>query len=168
MRWSEQSLCRSGNRTSCARIDYFCSGVHDGDDYLTPRPGCAEHQPSRELEICRVPSVSTRRSTVIWFLQCLREPGADRTFPYQIINANNNSAEACLSQCSKFGYPAAGMEYGDECCTSIRPCFLPLSDTSSCPQTAATHSAQAARLPQVAARCPVRAMPNRCAEARGA
>lgn len=24
--------------------------------------------------------------------------------------------EACLNQCAAFGYPAAGMEFGDECC----------------------------------------------------
>lgn len=43
-----------------------------------------------------------------------REPGANRTFPYQIINTNNNTATACLTQCAAFGYPAAGMEFGDE------------------------------------------------------
>ncbi|KAI0052846.1 copper radical oxidase [Auriscalpium vulgare] len=46
---------------------------------------------------------------------CLAEPGAARVFPYQIINTNNNSAAGCLAQCSAFGYPAAGMEFGDEC-----------------------------------------------------
>jgi hypothetical protein len=39
-----------------------------------------------------------------------------RVFPYQIIFANNNSAQNCLTQCSTYGYPAAGMENGDECC----------------------------------------------------
>ena len=39
-----------------------------------------------------------------------------RIFPYQIIFLNNNSAQNCLTQCSTYGYPAAGMEYGDECC----------------------------------------------------
>ena len=37
-------------------------------------------------------------------------------FTYKIINPNNNSAQNCLSQCSDFGYPVGGMEYGDECC----------------------------------------------------
>ncbi|KAI0033597.1 hypothetical protein K488DRAFT_84794 [Vararia minispora EC-137] len=46
---------------------------------------------------------------------CLAEPGANRVFPYQIILTNNNTAENCLTQCSTFGYPAAGMEFGDEC-----------------------------------------------------
>jgi hypothetical protein len=45
-----------------------------------------------------------------------REPGAVRVFPYQVIFPHNNSARNCLTQCSTFGYPAAGMEVGDECC----------------------------------------------------
>ncbi|VDB83101.1 unnamed protein product [Peniophora sp. CBMAI 1063] len=49
------------------------------------------------------------------YVGCLAEPGAQRVFPYQIINTNNNSATACLTQCAAFGYPAAGMEFGDEC-----------------------------------------------------
>ena len=44
------------------------------------------------------------------------EPSASRVFPYQIIFLHNNSAQNCLTQCSTFGYPAAGMENGDECC----------------------------------------------------
>jgi hypothetical protein len=39
-----------------------------------------------------------------------------RTLPWQLILTNNNSASNCLLQCSEFGYNAAGMEYGDECC----------------------------------------------------
>lgn len=54
-------------------------------------------------------------SRLTWSLQTpFREPGANRTFPYQIINTNNNTATACLTQCAAFGYPAAGMEFGDE------------------------------------------------------
>lgn len=45
-----------------------------------------------------------------------REPGAVRVFPYQVIFPHNNSAQNCLTQCSTFGYSAAGMEVGDECC----------------------------------------------------
>ena len=44
------------------------------------------------------------------------EPGAIRVFPYQVLFPYNNSAQNCLTQCSTFGYPAAGMENGDECC----------------------------------------------------
>ena len=50
------------------------------------------------------------------------EPGAVRVFPYQLILTNNNTAENCLSQCSNFGYAAAGMELADECCMLYTPC----------------------------------------------
>ncbi|KAF4588036.1 hypothetical protein EYR38_009997 [Pleurotus pulmonarius] len=46
---------------------------------------------------------------------CLKEPGAERVFPYQIIMQTNLTVEACLNQCAAFGYPAAGMEFSDEC-----------------------------------------------------
>jgi hypothetical protein len=38
-----------------------------------------------------------------------------RTFPWQIMLEAENSVEKCLSQCAKFGYPAGGLEYGNEC-----------------------------------------------------
>ena len=44
------------------------------------------------------------------------EPGANHVFPYQITFPQNNSAQNCLTQCSTYGYPAAGMENGTECC----------------------------------------------------
>ena len=44
------------------------------------------------------------------------EPEPNHVFPYRVILANNNSAPNCLSQCLAFGYPAAGLEYGQECC----------------------------------------------------
>ena len=40
-----------------------------------------------------------------------------RVFPNQLILKNNNSATNCLNACATYGYPAAGMEFGDECCT---------------------------------------------------
>ncbi|KAI0667510.1 hypothetical protein C8Q78DRAFT_1105323 [Trametes maxima] len=49
------------------------------------------------------------------FKGCLQEPNGARVFPYQNIYTNNNTVEACLNQCAAFGYPAAGMEFGDEC-----------------------------------------------------
>ncbi len=45
------------------------------------------------------------------------EPGGtSRVFPYQIMFPQTNSVQSCLTQCSTFGYPAAGMENGNECC----------------------------------------------------
>ena len=51
-----------------------------------------------------------------WTYQgCISENTTTRVFMYQIILANNNSAENCLTQCSNFGYMSGGMEYGREC-----------------------------------------------------
>lgn len=44
------------------------------------------------------------------------KPNNDKIFKYKIQNINGNSATSCLSQCSEFGYPTGGMEYGEECC----------------------------------------------------
>jgi len=46
---------------------------------------------------------------------CIVDSALDRTFTYQIINATANDVESCLLSCSKFGYGAGGMEYGQEC-----------------------------------------------------
>ena len=41
---------------------------------------------------------------------CLREPATGKMFPNKIIWVGNNSAVACMNQCSAFGYPASGVE----------------------------------------------------------
>lgn len=48
-----------------------------------------------------------------------REPNGARVFPYQNIFTNNNTIEGCLNLCASFGYPAAGAEFGDECCKPL-------------------------------------------------
>ncbi|KAF8264450.1 hypothetical protein EI94DRAFT_1703239 [Lactarius quietus] len=65
--------------------------------------------------VLAAPTVQTTNLPGKWeYSRCLAEPQPDHVFPYRIILANN-SAQDCLSQCSAFGYPAAGMEYGSEC-----------------------------------------------------
>jgi hypothetical protein len=39
-----------------------------------------------------------------------------RAFSNQVILQTNNTADACLGQCAKYGYSAGGMEWGQECC----------------------------------------------------
>jgi len=41
-----------------------------------------------------------------WF----SEPANKKMFPYEIIWPNNNTAVACMNQCVKFGFDAAGVE----------------------------------------------------------
>ncbi|RYP78808.1 hypothetical protein DL770_006817 [Monosporascus sp. CRB-9-2] len=38
-----------------------------------------------------------------------------RTLPWALYFPETNSAEVCLGRCAEFGYPVAGMEYGEEC-----------------------------------------------------
>jgi WSC domain len=53
--------------------------------------------------------------------RCNSEPaGGGRVFPYLITNATYNSVEQCLTQCSAYGYPAAGLEYGQQCFCGTR------------------------------------------------
>ncbi|KAL8933372.1 MAG: hypothetical protein Q9216_006399 [Gyalolechia sp. 2 TL-2023] len=46
---------------------------------------------------------------------CITEGVGKRVWKYQIISLTGNTATTCLSQCQKFGYQAAGLEYGSEC-----------------------------------------------------
>ncbi|KAF8577851.1 copper radical oxidase [Ramaria rubella] len=63
-----------------------------------------------------VPVVQNTSLPGNWQYQgCLTDDEATRVFPYQLFFTTNNSAEVCLNQCAAFGYPAAGMEFGDEC-----------------------------------------------------
>ncbi|KAH9946755.1 hypothetical protein B0H21DRAFT_388973 [Amylocystis lapponica] len=63
-----------------------------------------------------VPTVLNTSLPGQWqYYGCLQEPGADRTLTYQNIWTDNNTVEACLNQCALYGYPVAGLEYGDEC-----------------------------------------------------
>ncbi|KAF8525138.1 copper radical oxidase [Hysterangium stoloniferum] len=71
---------------------------------------------TQDLILLPVPVVQKTNLPGNWqYIGCLAEPGAVRVFPYQLIFHTTNSAETCLSQCSAFGYPAAGMEFGEEC-----------------------------------------------------
>ena len=47
-----------------------------------------------------------------------RDDVQNRTLPWDLILANNNSASSCLGQCQKFGYTAGAMEWTQECCES--------------------------------------------------
>ncbi|KAI9891310.1 MAG: hypothetical protein M1814_002823 [Vezdaea aestivalis] len=69
------------------------------------------------LTVYPAPTVQKDDLPGSWVYQgCLQATsGGKRSFKWQLILPNNNNATTCLSQCSKFGYMAAGMEYGREC-----------------------------------------------------
>ncbi|KAL0947951.1 hypothetical protein HGRIS_010580 [Hohenbuehelia grisea] len=71
---------------------------------------------SKNVTALPVPVVKNTSLPGSWqYKGCLKEPGAVRVFPYQNIWTTNNTVEACLNQCAAFGYPAAGLEFSDEC-----------------------------------------------------
>ncbi|KAI9840491.1 MAG: hypothetical protein M1838_004047 [Thelocarpon superellum] len=69
------------------------------------------------LQVYGVPTTQTTNLPGSWEYQYCVEDNVNqqRTFPWQLILTNTNDANTCLSQCSEYGYMAAGMEYGDEC-----------------------------------------------------
>ena len=77
------------------------------------------------LTVYAVPTVQKTDLPENWaYVGCLHDdaPGGVRALPYQLILQNNNTANNCISQCSAFGYPYGGLEYGDEC--YVGPSFL--------------------------------------------
>ncbi|OBR15647.1 WSC domain-containing protein [Colletotrichum higginsianum IMI 349063] len=51
-----------------------------------------------------------------WTYQgCLSYENAQRPFKWQVLFPGINNAGLCLDRCAAFGYPAAGLEYGEEC-----------------------------------------------------
>lgn len=69
------------------------------------------------ITILPVPTPLTSGLPGQWVYQgCLAEPApGSHFFPYENDWTNNNTVEACLNQCAAFGYPAAGLEYGEQC-----------------------------------------------------
>ncbi|KAI6024210.1 copper radical oxidase-like protein [Pisolithus marmoratus] len=69
------------------------------------------------VTILPVPTALTSGLPGQWVYQgCLSEPApGSHYFPYENDWTNNNTVEACLNQCAAFGYPAAGLEYGEQC-----------------------------------------------------
>lgn len=71
---------------------------------------------TKNITILPVPVPQNSSIPGSWSYQgCLAELEGGRVFPWEIENANNNSAPGCLSQCAAFGYTAGGMEFGLQC-----------------------------------------------------
>ncbi|GFZ47912.1 hypothetical protein JCM24511_05659 [Saitozyma sp. JCM 24511] len=65
---------------------------------------------------------------------CIAEPANGRAFPYQIIMDTNATVNACLSLCGEYGYPAAGIEYSNQCwCGDVRD--VQTSGATTAPET---------------------------------
>lgn len=68
------------------------------------------------LQVYQPPAPQKTGLNGSWVYQgCLLDNAEQRTFPYQLIFPNNNTANNCLQSCQAFGYGAGGMEYANEC-----------------------------------------------------
>ncbi|KAH7886764.1 copper radical oxidase-like protein [Phlebopus sp. FC_14] len=132
------SHCSSANFTT-AGIEYstqcFCGDYLINGATLASESDCNMACGGNATEACGGPnriSVYTSASNVTvlpvpttqktslsgqWQYQgCLAEPsGGVRIFPYELDWTTNNTIDGCLNQCAAFGYPAAGLEYGEQC-----------------------------------------------------
>lgn len=120
LEWSVQCMC--GN--------YLVGGAVKEPDESTCNMGCG----GSKTEECGGPNrlsvySSTGNVTALpvavplkdnlpgqWkYVGCLAEPGAVRVFPNKMVNTNDNTVQGCLKRCSDYGFPAGGLEYGEEC-----------------------------------------------------
>ncbi|KNZ82368.1 WSC domain-containing protein 2, partial [Termitomyces sp. J132] len=129
--------------TTCASQNYIIAGTEFADcgntlveDALiaadsTCNMGCAGNTtqacggPNRvsvytstgNVTVLPVPSPLQTGLPTNWkYKGCLREPAnGAKALPYKIVWPTNNTALACVEQCAAFGYPASGVEFGQEC-----------------------------------------------------
>jgi hypothetical protein len=68
------------------------------------------------LRVLPIPSIPKANIPENWtYVGCVFDSvTAARPLPFKLVD-QNNTVEKCITQCQKFGYPAAGVEYGEEC-----------------------------------------------------
>ena len=119
MEYSSQCFCGNAitNNGTLAAQDSDCNMPCSGNSAENCGAGNRMSIYSNStLKIYAVPTTQKTDLPGSWEYQgCISENTTTRVFMYQIILANNNSAENCLTQCSNFGYMSGGMEYGREC-----------------------------------------------------
>ncbi|KAI0071302.1 copper radical oxidase [Panus rudis PR-1116 ss-1] len=89
----------------------------DSDTGLVPSNTHEPGYTSWDVDEPPLPSPKVTGLPKNWAYQgCFQEgPNAARVFPYEITMLNNATVDACLNQCQKYGYPAAGLESGTQC-----------------------------------------------------
>ncbi|KKY17432.1 putative copper radical oxidase [Phaeomoniella chlamydospora] len=118
MEYSSQCFCddyvRNGaTLASESECNMACSGDSSGICGAGNRLSIYSDGP---LEVLAVPAAQNTSLPGSWKYQgCLLDGAVNRTFFWQLILTDNNTATNCLTQCAEYGYNAGGMEYGDEC-----------------------------------------------------
>ena len=118
LEYSQQCFCDNFTRNGAnLTTDSDCAMTCSGDTTETcGGPNRMSIYSKGALQGFQPPTAQKTGLPGSWTYQgCLIDNALTHTFPYQMINSNNNSATACLKQCSDYGYMSGGMEYGDEC-----------------------------------------------------
>jgi hypothetical protein len=111
----------------------FCDNVLRNGVTLAPESDCNMPCGGNSAEVCgagdRLTVWSKGNLTVVpipviektdlpqnWsYVGCLLDGvTSNRPLPYKLVHSNN-SVGNCIEQCQKYGFPAAGVEYGEEC-----------------------------------------------------
>ena len=80
------------------------------------------------LTVLPVPSIQNTSLPTDWaYAGCYVDTDA-HVLPYKIVWETNNTVDACVSICDTYGYSAAGVEYGQECCMLFRS-LSPFADS---------------------------------------
>ncbi|KAF2752327.1 copper radical oxidase [Sporormia fimetaria CBS 119925] len=120
LQYSYQCFCDDfiRNAGQLAAQDSECSASCSGSPSQKCGAGNRNSIYTNNTELITYPVPIPQRNNLpgSWkYAGCLTEDYPNRLLDYQIILSKNNSATNCISQCSKFGFDAGGMEYGDEC-----------------------------------------------------
>ncbi|KAK7924877.1 WSC domain-containing protein [Apiospora marii] len=95
-----------------------CSNTCSGDSTQTcGGPGYLSIISQGKPQVYQPPVVQTSGLNGTWtYIGCYNDnANNERTLPWALHYPGTNTATQCLWQCAQFGYPIAGLEYGEEC-----------------------------------------------------
>ena len=118
LQYSQQCFCDNFARNGASlTTDTDCAMTCSGDNTeKCGGPNRMSVYSNSALQVYQPPTAQKTGLPGSWKYQgCLVDDGVKHTFPYQLINTQNNTATSCLKRCSGFGYMSGGMEYGNEC-----------------------------------------------------
>ena len=118
MEYGVQCFCDDFLRNGAPQAtDTDCNMACAGDDTAMCGAGDRLTVWSKgNLTVLPVPTIPKNNIPQNWtYVGCVFDSvTAARPLPYK-DTSTNNTVENCINQCKKFGYPAAGVEYGEEC-----------------------------------------------------
>lgn len=118
MEYGVQCFCDDFLRNGAAEADAADCNMNCGGD-ATEKCGAGSRVSiwsNADLQVYQPPAAQNTSLPGNWeYAGCLLDSAVARTFPYELVMTDNNTAENCLSQCSEYGYAHGGMEYGNQC-----------------------------------------------------